>query len=140
VSSNFKTVIFCSMGLLLLFAWHFATVFGIVGTAPETRSEFFIRFGLFMAVFFISSMVSFALIARKDENAIQPDEREEQIGLKVDQHGFLIIYAGLIGLMWFVFTPMEPMQVANAILGIIWVTEASKLFFGFRYLRSGKSL
>jgi len=90
-----------------------------------------------MAVFFISSMASFIFFAKKDEDTAFVDEREEKIGFKVDSNAFLVIYAGLICLMWFVFTPMEPMQVANAILGIICITEAFKIFIGLRYLRSG---
>ncbi len=137
MSNNFKAVIFCSIGLLLLFAWHFATVFGIVGSAPQTRSELFVRFSLFVAAFLISSVVSFIFIAKK-EDGIKPDEREEQIGLRVERNSIFVLYAGMICLMWFVFTPMEPMQVANAILGIICIAEAFKIAIGLKYLRIGK--
>lgn len=137
MSIHFKTIIFCSIGLLLLFTWHFATVFGIVGSAPQTRSEFFVRFSLFMAAFLISSIVSFIFIAKK-ENGIKPDEREEQIGLRVERNSIFVLYAGMICLMWFVFIPMEPMQVANAILGIMCVAEAFKIATGLKYLRIGK--
>jgi len=140
VSKSLKTIIFCSIGLLLLVAWHFATVFGIVGSPPETRAEFFVRIGLFMGAFLISSIVSFFFIALKDESEIEPDEREELIGLRVERQGILVIYAGLICLMWFVFIPMEPMQVANAILGVLWISEAFKVFVGLKLLRSGTSL
>jgi len=93
------------------------------------------RFGLFVAAFLISSAVSFGFVARNNEKEIMPDEREEQIGLRVERHSILVLYAGMICLMWFVFTPMEPMQVANALLGIIWVAEAFKIFIGLKYLR-----
>ena len=94
------------------------------------------RFGLFMAAFLISSIVSFIFIAKK-EDGVKPDEREEQIGLRVERNSVLVLYAGMICLMWFVFTPMEPMQVANAILGIMCVAEAFKIATGLKYLRIG---
>lgn len=137
ISNPVKSIILCSIGLLLLFAWHFATVFGILGSPPQSRSEFFVRFGIFMAAFFISSIVSFIFIARKDEHGLEPDEREEQIVLRVERNSVFVLYAGMICLMWFVFTPMEPMQVANAIVGIMCLAEAFKIVNGLRYLRSG---
>lgn len=137
MSNHLKLVIYSSIGLLLVFAWHFATVFGLFGHAPATRSEFFVRFGLIMLAFLVSSAVAAAFIANKDENAIEPDEREEQIELRAERLGVLVVYAGLICLMWFVFTPMEPMQVANAILGIVCIAELFKIIAGLKYLRNG---
>jgi len=135
MSNHLKMVVYCSTGLLLLFAWHFATVFGVVGSPPQSRSELFIRFGIFIAAFLISSVVSSVFIARKDENAVLPDEREEQIERRVERHGLTVVYAGIVCLMWFVFTPLEPMQVANALLGIVCISEAFKIIMGLKYLR-----
>lgn len=137
MSNHLRTIVYCSTGLLLLFAWHFATVFGLFGSAPQTRSEFFVRFALFMTAFFISSIVSFIFIAKK-ENAVKADEREEHILLNVERNSVMVLYAGMICLMWFVFKPMEPMQVANAILGIMCVADAFKIVTGLKYLRAGK--
>jgi len=137
MSDHIKMVVFSSTGLLLVFAWHFATVFGMLGSAPQTRSEFFVRFGIIMVVFLASSAVSAVLIAKKDENAVTPDEREEQIELRAERLGMMVIYAGLILLMWFVFSPMDPMQVANAVLGIVCIAELVKIVFGLIYLRKG---
>jgi len=137
MSNHLKMVVYCSTGLLLLFAWHFATVFGILGSPPQSRSEFFVRIGIFVAAFLVSSIVSSVFIARKDETAILPDEREEQIELRVERYGLLVVYAGIVLLMWFVFTPMEPMQVANALLGILCISETAKIIIGLKYLRDG---
>jgi len=136
MSNHFKTIIFCSIALLLLFAWHFATVFGILGSPPQTRSEFFVRFGLFMAAFFISCVGSLIYIAIKEDTA-EPDEREQLIELRVERNSILVLYAGMVCLMWFVFKPMQPMQVANAILGIICVAETFKIVTALKYLRKG---
>ncbi len=43
--------------------------------------------------------------------------------------------AGLVGLMWFAFAPMQPMDMATAALAIIAVGEAVKVFSGLIYLR-----
>lgn len=137
MSSHLKMVIYLSLGLLAVFGWHFATVFGIIGTPPLTRTGFFIRFGVIVAAFVIASAVTAVLIARHDEDAVLPDEREEQIELRVERNGLLAMYGGAVCLMWFVFMPMTPMQVANALLGIMCFAELVKIASGLYFLHRG---
>lgn len=136
MSNTLKMIVYSSVGLLAVFAWHFATVFGIVGSPPQSRAEFFIRFAIIMVVWFVSSGVAAVLIAKNDENDGSPDEREEQILFKVERNSVFVLYAGMLCLMWFVFTPMTPMQIANALLGIVFIAEAFKIVSGLQYLRS----
>jgi len=137
MSSHLKMVIFLSLGLLAVFAWHFATVFEIIGTSPQTRMEFFVRFGIILVLFVIASAVTAIFVGWHNEDAVMPDEREEKIELKVDRDGLLVVYGGMVLLMWFVFTPMTPMQVANALLAIMCFAEIVKIASGLAYLHGG---
>ncbi len=137
MSTHFKMVISLSLGLLFLFGWHFATVLGLLGTAPETQAEFFIRIGFIIILFLFISVVTTILVARKDENAISPDEREEKIELRTDRMGMASLYIGLIIVMWFAFTPMTPMQIANSILAVACITEIIKISYGLFLLKRG---
>lgn len=137
MSTHIKMVIFLSLGLLLVFGWHFATVLGFFGSPPETQEEFFIRFGIIVATFFLFTIVTTQIIARRDEQAIMPDEREEKAELKAERNGGLVVYLGLLLLMWFVFKPMSPMQIANGILAVFCVAELVKIGSGIYYLRKG---
>lgn len=137
MSTHIKMIIFLSLGLLLVFAWHFATVLGFFGSAPQTQSDFFIRFGIIAAIFMIFSIVTTQIIARRDEQSLFPDEREEKVELKAERNGGVITYLGLLLLMWFVFEPMSPMQIANGILAVICVAELVKIGSGIYYLRNG---
>jgi hypothetical protein len=137
MSVHIKFVVFLSLGLLLVFAWHFATVFGIVGSAPQTQGEFFIRFGIIVVVFVFFSITTSLIIARYDEQAILPDEREEKVELKAERNGGIVVYLGLILLMWLVFKPLSPMQMANSILAVMCTAELIKIGSGIYYLRRG---
>jgi len=137
MSIHIKMVVVLSLGLLMVFGWHFLTVFGFLGTAPTTQTDFFIRIGLILLVFFVISIITAIMITRKEENAAQPDEREEKIELKTDRVGVLSLYIGLIIVMWFVFIPLTPMQVANAILAVVCVTEIIKILYGLFLLKRG---
>lgn len=119
MSTHLKTIYFLSLSLLGVFGWHFGTVFGLFGSAPETRMAFIIRIGGILVAFFVASVIAFMMVAKRDEDAVLPDEREEKVELKAERNGFFAIYAGLLCLMWFVFTPMTPMQIANGILAIV---------------------
>lgn len=134
MSAHIKMVVYLSLGLLAVFAWHFGTVLGFFGTAPQTQSEFFWRVGLILVGFFIVSVVTSILVAKNDEHGALPDEREEKIEMKAEQNGVFAIYAGLLVLMWLVFIPMTPMQVANGILAVVCFTEIVKLVSGLYYL------
>ncbi len=137
MSTHFKLIISLSLGLLTLFGWHFATVFGLLGTAPATQTDFFIRIGFIISLFIVISVITSILVANKDENAILPDEREEKIELKTDRIGVISLYIGLIIVMWFAFTPMTPMQVANSILAVVSITEIIKIAYGLFLLKRG---
>ncbi len=135
MSTHIKMVVFLTLGLLVIFGWHFSTVFGFLGAAPITQSDFFIRIGSIVLVFFIASVITSMMVAKKDENAVMADEREEQIELKTERAGVISLYIGLMIVMWFVFTPLTSMQVANAILAVVCVTEIIKLLYGLFLLK-----
>lgn len=137
MSTHFKLIVFLSLGLLMAFGWHFSTVFGFLGTAPVTQADFFIRIGFIIFVFIVVSVITSIMVAKKDENAVLADEREEKIELKTDRIGAISLYIGLIIVMWFVFTPLAPMQVANAILAVVCVTEIIKILYGLFLLKRG---
>jgi hypothetical protein len=137
MSTHFKFVVSLSVGLLILFGWHFSTVFGFLGTAPITQTEFFIRIGSIALVFIIISVITSIMVAKKDERAVFPDEREEKIELKTDRIGAISLYIGLMIVMWLVFTPLTPMQVANALLAVVCITEIIKLTYGLFLLKTG---
>lgn len=135
--SHTNLIIGLSAGLLIVFVWHFATVFGFIGSPPETRAEFFIRVGIIALAFLGTSAITAAIMANKTDTNLEPDEREEQIYLRAERVGSVVVYLGLILLMWIVFAPLTPMQTANAILGIVWIAEFVKLIAGIRYIRHG---
>jgi len=137
MSAHLKLIVFLSLGLLMAFGWHFSTVFGFLGAAPVTQSDFFIRIGSIVLVFIVISVVTSVMIAKKDENSVLPDEREEKIELKADRVGVGSLYIGLMMVMWFVFIPLTPMQVANAILAVVCVTEIIKILYGLFLLKRG---
>ncbi len=130
MSPYLRTIALLSVGLLAVFGWHFATVLGFFGNAPETRFDFFIRLGVIMIGFLVVSAIAAAVTARHKENAIMPDEREAIIVLKVERLGGLALYAGLLIVLWFAFSPMTPMQIANAILAVVCASEFIKLLYG----------
>jgi len=137
MSSHIKMVVFLSLGLLAVLVWHFGTVFGVFGEAPATQTEFFLRIGIIIVAFLIASAVVAAMVGSRDENAVLPDEREELIELKAERHGAIVIYLGLFCVMWLAFKPLTPMQIANAILGVMCLAEIVKIVSGLILLRRG---
>lgn len=137
MSNHIKMVVFLSIGLLIVFGWHFATVFGFIGTPPQSQTEFFLRIGVIFVAFLALSAVTATLISAKDESEVMPDEREEKIELKAERNGSVVVYLGLLVVMWLVFTPLTPMQTANAILGVVCVAELIKIVSGLLYLKKG---
>lgn len=127
--------IFCLIAIL----WHFGTVFELWGHAPETRADFFIRIGIIIATSIVGSIIGGIImgIASDKEEAFEPDEREIQIERKAELIGYYSLAAAICILMWHVFDPMTPMQVANALLGAFAHSELIKLLATFVLLRRG---
>lgn len=130
MSSYFKTLVFLCSGLLAVFGWHFATVLGLLGSAPQTRGEFFVRIGLILIGFLIVSVLSAVMVSKHSEREAVPDEREEEILLKTERIGVGTLYIGLLVIIWLVFSPLTPMQVANAVLAVICLSEFAKIVYG----------
>ncbi len=136
MSTHMKFVIGLSLLMFVPILWHFATVFGYMGTPLQTRGEFFLRMGLIAAGFVILSIISSVIISvRLGNSEIEPDEREWLIETRSERNGGWFLMIGLIGLMWFAFTPMQPMDVANSALAILVAGEATKIISGLLYLR-----
>lgn len=135
MSPYVKAIVFLSLGLLVVFGWHFATVLGILGNPPQTRGEFFIRIGLIFFAFLVVSGISAALVSKHTEQPTEPDEREEIVLLKTERVGMVTVYAGLVLVAWMVFTPFTPMQMANALLALVCVTEFVKIVYGVAILK-----
>lgn len=135
MSNHMKFVFGLSTLVFVPILWHFATVFGFLGEPPETRGEFFLRIGLIAAGFIIVSVITAIIMAmRNDGDGIMPDEREALIEIRAERNGSWALMAGLVVLMWFAFSPMQPMDVANAALAIIAIGEAVKIVSGLLYL------
>lgn len=136
MSTHMKFVIGLSLVMFVPVLWHFATVYGYLGDPPQTRDGFFLRIGLFAFGFVILSIVTGVVIAaRLGDNEIEPDEREWLIETRAERNGGWVLLAGLVGLMWFAFEPLQPMDFANAALAIIAMGEAVKIVSGLLYLR-----
>lgn len=136
MSTHMRFVLGLSFLMFVPVLWHFATVFGYFGDAPDTRTEFFLRVGIIAGGFILLSVVTATIVsARAGKNAIEPDERERLIEIRAERNGGWILMAGLVGLMWFAFAPMEPMDVANFALAVLAIGEAIKLVSGVIYLR-----
>lgn len=136
MSNHMKFVLSLSLLMFVPILWHFATVFGYLGEPPQTRGDFFLRLGLIVAGFIIVSFITASMIsARLGDDEITPDEREWLIETRAERNGGWALMVGLVGLMWFAFAPMQPMDVANAALAIIAVGEAVKIISGILYLR-----
>lgn len=136
MSTHMKFVISLSLLMFLPILWHFATVLGYFGAPLQTQAEFFLRIGMIAAGFIILSIITSTIISnRLGKNEIEPDERELLIETRAERNGGWVLMAGLAGLMWFAFTPMQPMDVANAALAIIAAGEAVTIISGILYLR-----
>lgn len=135
MSNHMKFVFGLSTLVFLPILWHFATVFGILGEPPETRGEFFLRIGLIAAGFVIVSVITAIVMAMRDDgDGIIPDERETLIEIRAERNGGWALMVGLVVLMWFAFSPMRPMDIANAALAILAIGEAVKIVSGLIYL------
>ena len=136
MSTHMKFVIGLSLLIFVPILWHFATVFGYLGNPVQTRGEFFLRMGVIAAAFIVLSVITSTIIAsRLGSSEIEPDEREWLIETRAERNGGWALMAGLVGLMWFAFTPMQPMDVANTALAILAAGEAVKIVSGLLYLR-----
>ncbi|VAW00856.1 hypothetical protein MNBD_ALPHA08-666 [hydrothermal vent metagenome] len=136
MSTHMKFVIGLSLLIFVPILWHFATVFGYLGNPVQTRGEFFLRMGVIAAAFIVLSVITSTIIAsRLGSSEIEPDEREWLIETRAERNGGWALMAGLVGLMWFAFTPMQPMDVANTALAILATGEAVKIVSGLLYLR-----
>ncbi len=136
MSKHMRFVIGLSTLMFVPILWHFATVFGYLGEAPQTRGGFFLRIGLIAAGFIVVSVITARIIAtRHGDSEIMPDEREWLIETRAERNGGWALMVGLVGLMWFAFAPMQPMDVANAALAVLAVGEAVKIVSGLMYLR-----
>jgi len=76
MSPRVRMIVGLSIGLLVIFGWH-STVFGIIGNAPQTRGEFFVRLGIIFVGFLIVSAIVAVLQDKRDGKLNMPDEREE---------------------------------------------------------------
>lgn len=130
MSPHIKSIALLSIGLLAVFGWHFGTVFGFYGNAPQTQGEFFVRIGLIFLGFLVVSAITAGIVAKRTGLPPVPDEREDKVLLKTERIGVVTLYAGLLLVSWLVFAPLTPMQVANAILAVVCVTELIKITYG----------
>ena len=136
MSTHMKFIVSLSSLMFVPIFWHFATVIGYLGDPPQTRGEFFLRISLIATSFIILSIISAMVIsARAGSDVVEPDERDQLVGIRAERNGGWILMAGLVCLMWFAFTPMQPMDVANAALALIALGEAVKIVSGVFYLR-----
>ena len=134
MSPHIKSIVLLSIGLLVVFGWHFGTVFGFYGNAPQTQGEFFTRIGLIFIGFLVISAITAGIVAKRTGLPPVPDEREDKMLLKTERIGVTTLYAGLLLVSWLVFTPLTPIQVANAILAVVCVTEIVKITYGMMML------
>jgi len=138
MSPALRYIVIATVFTLVPIAWHFGTVFEYWGTAPETRSGFFIRLGVIIALTIIANIVlSILMASTTGEDEFVPDEREKQILQKAELGGYYLLAAGVVVTIWLVFTPLTPMQTANALLGAFALSELFKLIVGVYFLRRG---
>lgn len=135
MSNLLKIAIFVSFGFLALLGWHFGTVLGLFGTAPETSAALFFRVALIVVATFCVSAGAAIYFAKRDGVLLEPDEREEGIELRSERNGAIAIYGGLLCLIWFLSTPMTHMQIANGILLVVAFTEVVKLLTVFYFYK-----
>jgi len=121
-TSNVVTLIFL-VGML----WHFGTVFGLFGIAPTGQVEMFVRLGIIIGAVVITTLISAYTIQSRQGSPMLPDEREEKIERVSEGVGTVMIYAGLLLLSWFAFTPLSPTDVVNGLLLIVTAVELVKL-------------
>ena len=137
MSTYMKFIYGATSIMLLALGWHFGTVFGFWGAAPQTPVEFFVRLAIIVVGFIIISTVSAIMVASKDEDAIEPDERETAIVRKAERDGGYVASFGLCVMMWMAFRSLEPMALANIALAFLSLAELTKITAGAIYLRRG---
>lgn len=137
MSGYMKISTIVTLGFLAMLCWHFGTVFGLFGVAPVARADIFLRVAIIVGVVMVFSFVSSLWVQKNQGAPTLPDEREEKIERMSEMVGVLTIYAGLLCLMWFAFVPMDPVQVANGILAVVFATELAKLICTHVLLRRG---
>lgn len=121
-----------------LIGWHFGTVLELWGNAPETRVDFFIRIGIIVAGSIVASIVGVIILRLlTGEEDFEADEREALVLHKAELAGYYSLAACVCYLMWRVFDPMSPMQIANALLAAFTFSAFVKLIAAFVLLRRG---
>ena len=139
MSPNMSFTISASVLLLIPFGWHFGTVYGFWGAPPATREEFFVRIAIIVILFIVVSFVLAIISAvRAGDDEFEPDEREAIVIQKAERNGYYALSTGLVFIMWIVFAPMSPMDIANALLATICLAEIVKILSGLFYLRVGR--
>lgn len=138
MSPALRYVVTASVLTLIPIGWHFGTVFGYWGEAPVTRADFFIRLGVIVAISIVANIiVSILMASSSGEEEFEPDEREKKVLQRAELSGYYVLAAGVVITIWFVFTPLTPMQTANALLASFALSEVFKLLVGVYFLRTG---
>lgn len=138
MSPAFRYTALITVLSLIPIGWHFGTVLGLWGTAPNTRTAFFIRTGILIGLgIVVSIIVSIVLAAASGDGEFEPNEREKLILRKSELAGYYVLAAGVVLVMWFAFVPMTPMQIANALLAAFAISEAFKVVAGAVLFRIG---
>ena len=138
MSSSLRYTMVLSVLMFLPFGWHFGTVLGFWGDAPETRADLFWRLGIIVTAFIICSIIVAIVSAslNKDDDMV-PDEREDIVLQKAERNGYFALSSAIMLVIWFAFAPMNAMDVANALLLSVCFAEAVKIISGVIYLRLG---
>ena len=137
MSNGLKLHGLASALMLLAVGWHFGTVLGYWGHAPDGRTELFIRIGMITAFTIIGTIIAAIVVAiRTGDEDLEIDEREILIEQKAERNGYFALATAALGVMWLVFDPVSPMQLANLILAAMAVGEVIKLLSaGFYFWR-----
>lgn len=116
-----------TIGFLAAMAWHFGTVLGLFGTVPIGQADMMFRLAVIVGVVIAVALIAAFTAQKRYGVLLIPDGREEQIEHVSEGIGTVIIYAGLILLAWFAFTPLSPTQFVNGLLAVVSVAELAKL-------------
>jgi len=116
-----------SAGLLLAIGWHFGTVLGLFGSAPQTPEAFFWRIGSFTLAFIVAVIVISIWRSLVDEVELEADEREQKVIDKSEKIAGVVLAIGVVNLVWLAFQPLTPMQTANFALASLCLAEMARL-------------